>query len=108
MNITGITLRLAQGMPTMRGDINNDGKVDGEDLRLLRSILDDLKQHEFSHTIISQLTPEQQGMLDITQDGKFTYEDVIALCKLVVKETESHPTLSDKFSALQNKIRHKQ
>lgn len=92
----------------MLGDINRDGQVDAEDLQLLKTLLEDLRKHDYSHSIIGQMTPEQRALLDINGDGNFSYDDVIALCKLVVKETESHPgPLSQKLSALQDRIRHK-
>ena len=83
------------------GDINNDGKVDAEDLKLLREIIATLKN---SPGLIDQLPPEEKALLDVDGDGEINYDDVTALCDKVLKnpttERETASLLNEKFAAL--------
>lgn len=81
------------------GDIDGDGKLDKNDLALLKQMLAD-------HDLLDKLSPEDQARLDVNHDGKVTYDDVVALCEMVIADDRnSARNLAAKFDALRNKAR---
>ena len=62
------------GSPTIRGDVNGDGKVDVEDVNAVINII--LKQ---------KTAADYPGNADINSDGKIDVEDVNAIINIILK-----------------------
>ena len=90
----------------LNGDLNNDGRVDRDDLRLLRLQLE-------SHSAGQTLSPEEIAILDVNGDGKLDENDFIELTFMVLaneaaeaqrnglKElVHSNQTLSQEFNLI--------
>jgi len=88
---------------TLTGDLNRDGKVDKEDLEILKAILAEI---EGDTNFLDVLTPEQRKILDINHDGQIDRDDLEALCEILIQgpTAEEHP-LRDRLVALRDSLR---
>ena len=83
-----------------RGDLNHDGKLDPQDVAVLRRIL------QGNARLIEDLSPQQRALLDINHDGKLDYDDLIALCqKLLHEGHQDVAPITDKLNHLRDKYR---
>ena len=89
---------------SLTGDLNNDGKVDAEDLKLLKQLL---QEDGIPPEAFRQLSPEEQAVFDITGDGQVSYNDVIALTEKLMQSTSpSAPSkILDRLQQLRAKSR---
>lgn len=89
---------------SLHGDMNEDGRVDAQDIDVFRRLLEDQKLHP---QLFDNLSPDLKAMLDVNGDGEINYDDLIALCKSVAQEENpgEAKVLADKFMALRNKVR---
>ena len=83
------------------GDITGDGKVDDDDIKILRMLCDGGATAE---TIFSQFTPEQLAACDVTGDGYINREDLMHLCKNIIDKTPGKK-FEDKLSSLRKRIK---
>lgn len=65
----------------INGDINRDGKIDHQDLELLRTLVRNA-------SLFENLSSEQKALLDLNHDGVLNYDDVIQLIELIQSEAE--------------------
>lgn len=83
------------------GDITGDGKVDQDDINILRLLT---QGGTTAEALFSQLSPEQIAACDISGDGYINREDLIEMCKSVINKAPEK-TFNDKLSGLRNKIK---
>lgn len=81
------------------GDITGDGKVDDEDIQILRLLSEGGHTAE---TLLEHMTDEQLAACDITGDGMITKEDLI---QLVTKLVFSSGKKNDKLSNLRDRMK---
>ncbi len=79
----------------MSGDINQDGRLDGNDLAILRDLV---KNPELA----ALLNPEDRALLDVNNDGQIDEQDIIALVKKI--ESEANQELAG-VEQLRQKLR---
>ncbi len=85
------------------GDINRDGKIDNQDLELLRAMVRNTPLFE-------NLSDEEKVLLDVNRDGEVNYDDVIRLIEMIKSKvdqdhSEQGETLRRSISSLRNKLR---
>jgi hypothetical protein len=83
---------------SISGDFNNDGKLDAQDINLLRQLLTD------NPGILQHLTPEDKAMLDFNQDGVIDREDLARLCSKILNQPYINPDINNKLANLRNKL----
>lgn len=85
------------------GDINKDGKIDNQDLELLRTMVRNT-------ALFENLPDEQKAMLDMNSDGDVNYDDVIRLIEMIKSRADQDTSeqareLSQSISSLREKLR---
>ncbi len=94
---------------TLTGDLNRDGRVDKDDLEILKAILSEI---EDDTSFLDVLTPEQRKQLDINHDGQIDRDDLEALCEILIRgntdaSCEVKKEAVEKISGLRDKLRNK-
>jgi dockerin type I repeat protein len=85
-------------MKGMIGDINGDGKVTVEDLRILKQVLEDTRGNP--EMLLLKFSPDQLAVLDVNQDGMIDEADIEALQHLILQhEHLQHERLEDAKAA---------
>jgi hypothetical protein len=83
----------------MPGDINHDGTVDQQDLKLLRNLL------ENNHELLQHLSNEEKALLDINHDGHIDYDDVVNLCTTLLNANSgTNQDMHAKLTGLRQKL----
>lgn len=81
------------------GDLNQDGRLDGKDIALLRSLM------QADPRISEHLSAEELAILDINQDGKIDQNDLNALyAKLFAASTDLSADSNQKLANLRHKL----
>ncbi|MBK8191027.1 MAG: dockerin type I repeat-containing protein [Vampirovibrionales bacterium] len=100
----------SNGLPQTRaqaGDVNNDGRLDLNDLTLLRQLL-------ANPDLYLALTHEQRELLDVNNDGMLSYNDVARLIELMAVSLpvdapgESVQAMRHSVDALRQRLRERQ
>lgn len=98
----------APGSPhPLPGDINHDGRLDRDDLALLRQLL-------ANPDLYLALTREQRDALDMNQDGMLSYNDVARLIELMATSLpvdapgDSRVAMEQSVNALRQRLRARQ
>ncbi len=58
------------------GDLDGDGKVDQNDLAILRNLVQ-------NKALFNQLSPDEKKRLDLNNDGSLNYDDIIEMIKAI-------------------------
>lgn len=98
-----ITRKLPDGkvIKFVVGDITGDGKIDKEDIEILRILC---QGGPTAEKIFANLTPEQIASCDITGDGYINRNDLFELAKKMIDQAPKN-NLENKLSNLRNKLK---
>ena len=84
---------------TQTGDLNQDGRLDGKDVALLKGLL------QMDPRISEHLSAEDIALLDINHDGHIDQNDLTALYdKIFAASANLSPDTNEKLAHLRNKI----
>lgn len=83
------------------GDITGDGKIDKEDIEILRMLC---QGGPTSEKLFSSLSPEQVAACDITGDGYINRDDLLQLAKKMLNQDPKR-NIENKLSNLRNKLK---
>ncbi|MGD9581201.1 MAG: dockerin type I repeat-containing protein [Vampirovibrionia bacterium] len=83
------------------GDVTGDGKIDDEDIAILKLLANGGTTAE---AIFEKLSPEQLAACDITRDGYINRSDLLELCKSIVNKNPDKK-IENKLTDLRNKVR---
>lgn len=81
-----------------KNDLNQDGKLDHQDIAMLRQLILD------NPSTLAYLSDTEKALLDINDDGQLTYDDVISLYEKIATLPKSDKSHSDKLAHLRNKL----
>jgi len=83
------------------GDFNQDGRIDGNDIALLRTLLQGNPQ------LSAHLSAEEFALLDVNHDGHIDQDDLAALYqKLLLASDKLSLGHDEKLGQLRNKLKH--
>lgn len=96
-----IQKRLANGktIQFVLGDITGDGKVDDEDIKILRLLSEGGHTAE---TLLENMTEEQLAACDITGDGLISKDDLV---QLLTKLVFSSGNQNDRINKLRDRMK---